>query len=174
MAENKLTNDNIASNAAIATTKLGAGAVVQVVNTMDVTKKTGTTQLPIDDTIPQITEGDEYMTCSITPKSTTNKLLIQVVAYASPSAADNMGIALFQDATANALNSFVFYVATATAIFPFTINHYMAAGTTSATTFRVRIGRGTTGATTTFNGSNGSRLMGGSMGSSITITEIAV
>ena len=37
-----------------------------------------------DDTIPQNTEGDEYMTLSITPTSTSSKLLITVNAYSQP------------------------------------------------------------------------------------------
>ncbi len=49
----------------------------------------------------------------------------------------------------------------------------MTAGTTTPTTFHVRAG-GATGATVTVNGSSGSRLYGGAVTSSITITEIAV
>ena len=51
--------------------------VVQVVNVKDGEVATGTTQIAADDTIPQNTEGDEYMTLSITPKSTSNILLIE-------------------------------------------------------------------------------------------------
>lgn len=42
-----------------------------------------------------------------------------------------------------------------------------------ATTFKVRIG-GTSAGATTFNGSGGGRKLGGVMASSITITEIKV
>ena len=49
--------------------------------------------------------------------------------------------------------------------------HYMAAGTTSATTFKVRIGADLSG-TTTFNGRSGGRQAGGVVSSSITIWEI--
>jgi hypothetical protein len=49
--------------------------------------------------------------------------------------------------------------------------HYMAAGTTSATTFKVRIGAVTSG-TITFNGIGSARKLGGVLASSITITEI--
>ena len=53
------------------------------------------------------------------------------------------------------------------------IRHEMAAGTTSSTTFKVRIG-GSTAGTLTFNGSGGSGLFAGTIASSLSVTEIAV
>ena len=150
------------------------GINVQTVNTQTGAVATGTTALPVDDTIPQITEGDEYMTLAITPTSATNKLLIEVAAYLSNSnALTAVCAALFQDATANALAAGLSVNTTANYGNVISFSHYMTAGTTSATTFRVR-GGGATGATTTFNGSAGSRYYGGVMASSITITEIQV
>ena len=52
--------------------------LVQVVNTQTGAVATGTTVMPIDDTIPQNTEGDQYMTLAITPTHASNKLLIEV------------------------------------------------------------------------------------------------
>lgn len=49
-------------------------------------------------------------------------------------------------------------------------NHIMTAGTTSATTFKVRCG-GNAAGTTTFNGQATARKYGGVMASSIQITE---
>lgn len=147
------------------------GPVAQVVNTQTGAVATGTTVIPFDDTIPQNTEGDEYMTLSITPKATTNKLKIDVVVMISNSLADNISVALFQDSTANALAALSTFIDTATAVRHVSFTHYMAAGTTSSTTFKVRAGRSTTG-TVTFNGQLGGRLFGGTAASSITITEI--
>ena len=58
---------------------LPAGSTVQVVNVMDSALATGTTVMVYDDTIPQNTEGDEYMTLAIIPTNSSNKLLIEVV-----------------------------------------------------------------------------------------------
>jgi hypothetical protein len=146
--------------------------IVQVVNTLSVTKSTGITAITADDSIPQITEGDEYMTLAITPTSATNKLLIQVTANVSQSNNGQLCVALFQDATANALACAVNANTPNDLVRPICLTYYMVAGTTSATTFRVRAG-GNTGATTTFNGAAGSRFYGGVLTSSITITEIA-
>jgi hypothetical protein len=159
------------SNARFDQAALPLGAVVQEAITLNVTKQTGTTLIPIDDTIPQITEGDEYMNVTITPKSTTNKLRIEAVANVSSGAASNaIVIALFQDSTANALNAGWQRTQTNDGPMQLTLRHEMAAGTTSATTFRIRIGAQSAG-TVTFNGVAATRYFGGVMTSSISITE---
>jgi len=83
--------------------------------------------------------------------------------------------ALFQDSTANALAAMVLKSGdTQTGFGPNVFTHYMTAGTVSETTFKIRAGVNASGGTFTFNGNSGSRLMGGVMASSITITEIKV
>ena len=153
--------------------QLVAGSVVQVVNVIDGAVNTGTTLLPIDDTIPQNTEGVEFMTLAITPKATTNKLKIEVViGFAHSSTNSTLVSALFQDSTADALAAMpVSRNAGANETVNLVYTHYMAAGTTSETTFKVRAGSSAAG-TTTFNGAAASRRFGGVMASSITITEI--
>lgn len=151
------------------------GSTVQIVNTITGAFSSGTTAIPLDDTIPQITEGTEFMTLAITPTSATNKLLIHVLAcIGSGSAEVNVNGALFQDATANALATVSLSTATAgSRIENMSIIYYMTAGTTSSTTFRFRAGDNG-GNTTNFNGFGGSRKFGGTMASSITISEIKV
>ena len=155
-------------------TGFGGGKVVQVVNFTTGAVATGTTTVPNDDTIPQNTEGDEYMTLAITPTNASNKLFIQVVAMFSHSSYGvRMYTLLFQDSTANALASQEGSNPYATLADIGQLNHYMTAGTTSATTFKVRLGTHGAG-TTTFNGRGGGRNHGGVYSSSITITEISV
>lgn len=152
----------------------GVGSVVQMVSTLSTANATGTTTIPLDTTIPQNTEGNQFMTLAITPKSTTNNLVIQVVALASHSVnTGNIIMALFQDSTANALAATNIYQTTATAPGILTINHTMAAGTTSATTFKIRIG-GNAAGTTTFNSGSGigANLFGSITKSSIVIWEV--
>lgn len=148
-----------------------AGNVIQVVNYQTGAVATGTTTIPIDDTIPQNTEGTEFMALAITPISSTSKLLIGVSAILTHPNNNNFTLALFQDSAANALAATIVYQ-TAAALTQVELNHYMTAGTTSSTTFKVRAG-GNVAGTVTFNGMSGSRLYGGSLASSITITEIA-
>ena len=146
--------------------------LVQTVNTETGAVATGTTLMPIDDTIPQNTEGNEVMTQAITPTHADNKLLIEVVVImANATSGRNLEVALFQDSTANALASTFSYMATGGGCHVNTLNHYMAAGITSSTTFKVRIGSASSG-TITFNGYSGARKHGGVASSSITISEI--
>ena len=143
---------------------------IQIVNTPNGSVATGTTTIPFDDTIPQNTEGNEYMTCAITPTNASSTLEIDVLWCGGSSVANYMAVCLFQDSTANALAvswNDTFQANSPTSI---TIKYLMTAGTTSATTFKVRAG-GITAGTTTFNGLTGSRYFGGVMASRITIKE---
>lgn len=150
-----------------------AGTVLQVVNYTTGAVATGTTTIPSDDTIPQNTEGNQYMTLAITPTSATSKLRIDVVVQLAHSASGGRILAaLFQDSTANALAASTQGFVDASKPLMLSFTHYMTSGTTSSTTFNVRAGSAQAG-TTTFNGSAGARLYGGVSSSSITITEIA-
>ena len=152
--------------------------IVQRVNTQTGAVATGTTVLPKDDTIPQNTEGDQVMSLSITPKSTSNILYIQVViaSIATSANGESTIAALFQDTTANALAvgmcGHASGVAAANQVWSTSFIHKMTAATISSTTFKVRVGCGV-GGTTTFNGASAGRYFGGVAASSITITEVS-
>ena len=154
-------------------TVFAPGAQIQMVSTQTGAVATGTTLIPADNTIPQQTEGDQYMTLAITPKSATSKLIIEIVASASTSSAGNNNIiaALFQDAAANALATAWATVAGAQVTI-LSFCHVMTSGTTSSTTFKVRLGQQFAG-TLTFNGTGGAGYFGGVMASSIVIREVA-
>lgn len=157
----------------VAALKLGGTSkFVQVVNTQTGAVASGTTSIPNDDTIPANTEGDQYMSLAITPTSATNVLKIDVVFnHNCGNGGSRQAVALFQDTTGPALAVAHFNVYDASVGNCVTFTHYMVAGTTSATTFKVRAGANS-GQTTTFNGNGGNRLYGGVMASSITIMEL--
>lgn len=165
-ASQTLTNKDISSS----TNTFPTGMAVQQVSTLSTAVATGTTVIPADDTIPQNTEGDEYMTRAITPKSTTNRLVIEVNVFASSSIATQIAVALFQDTTANALAATAQWQHQNGGMVNLKLTYEMAAGTTSSTTFKVRAG-GHAAGTTTFNGTAGARLFGGITKSSIVIFE---
>ena len=143
---------------------------VQIVSTQTGAVATGTTTIPLDDSIPQISEGDQYMSVSITPTSATNKLFIQVVTNSSADSIKTNTAALFVDSTANALAAVSNTTRSGGDLLIVSFNHNMTAGSTSAMTFKVRMGTDS-GGTLTFNGSGGARRYGGVIASSITITE---
>jgi hypothetical protein len=132
---------------------------------------TGTGAIPQDDTIPQITEGTEFMTRTITPKHASNLLQIDVVLYCGQSADTTTQMALFVGTTANALAAVATDAYSTRQEVP-TLRHIVVAGATSELTFRVRAS-GSSG-TISFNGQGGGRRFGGVAGSSITITEYSV
>jgi hypothetical protein len=153
----------------------GGGKLVQQVTNHTNAIVTGTTSLPQDTTIPQNTEGNALFELAITPESATNRLRIVVLVQAV-TAADGqiLGIALFQDSTADALNCGWGFNHSGNQNITLHMDYEMAAGTTSATTFKVRGGRSPAG---TFHMNRSLYLWMGSpprMYSSITIQEIAV
>lgn len=149
-----------------------SGTPVQVVETDLLTAGTVATVIPTDDTIPQITEGTEIMTASITPKFATSTLFVEVsVNCAVNTLGSSCVAAVFQDAGVNALaasfvqgggNDFGSQVV---------VRFKVAASNTTARTFRVRVGPGTA-VTMTYNGNAGTRRFGGVSTSSIQITEV--
>ena len=146
--------------------------ILQVVNTQTGAVATGTTVMPWDDTIPQNTEGDQYMTLAVTPTSASSYLMIDVIAHVSSSVSNYISGALFVDSTVGALAAVMRFEATATGFDVFTLRHYVASASTTARTYKFRAG-GSYAGTTTFNGNIGARKLGGVLSSSITITEIA-
>ncbi len=147
------------------------GGTLQTVSTSDGAVATGTTVIPSDDTIPQITEGDEYMTLAITPKSAASTLYISVVGVFGSSATRNVNMALFVDATADAIAADGAFLDNSTGTVTIPLAHKVASGSTTARTYRVRAGLNA-GGTITFNGAGGGRYFGGVSSSSITIKEV--
>lgn len=173
-------NTNIAAAAAIdgsklatssvGNTQLAVGVPVQVVSVAYSAVATGTTTIPNDDTVPQNTEGTEFMTLAITPKSATNMLKIELTAMLSHSAAVGVIGALFKDTTASAIaaspvrNTAAGEANTLSFVCP------IVAGSTSEITFKFRAG-GDGAGTLTFNGDGGARKLGAITKSSLVITE---
>lgn len=156
---------------AVTAEKLASGVPVQEVSTAYSNVATGTTTIPFDDTSPQITEGVEFMTQTITPTSPTNTLIIEVEMMLSISANGQRMCALFQGSQPNALAAKSTYVGSYPDPVVLTMRHKMTAGTTSPITFRVRGGSEIAG-TWTFNGSGGGRRFGTTSKSSIKVTEV--
>ncbi len=145
-------------------------SILQKVTVFDSAIDSGTTIIPLDDTIPQITEGDEYMTLAITPKRSDSKLLIEVQAAFNASISVMVVGALFRDATVDAVGAVVEPIRAInwnnTMVFSFEVN----STATSLTTFRFRMGPDNA-ATVRFNSQTAGRIFGGISNSHIKITE---
>jgi len=152
--------------------------VIQIVYTSTSSLVDCSTAMPFDDTIPQNTEGDEVLTLAITPSRATNILHILFHGFALQSAlAMTTQFALFQDATADALAASASCYSGSNNADPggdeIILSHYMAAGTTSSTTFKIRVGPSANNSYV--NGDDaGNRLYGGVANTILTITEFFV
>lgn len=150
------------------------GEIIQTVSTFTGSLATGSTTMPYDNTIPQISEGNEYMTLAITPTAAVNILDVHTQGiWSIATATSNISAALFNtdlDAT-NALAAAATVPRSTAETIVLGFNYVVRAPTTSATTFRVRAG-GASGNTVSFNGQTGTILFGGVSNSFIRIKEI--
>jgi hypothetical protein len=163
------------------------GEVVKTYGTRSTASATGATPLPVDDTIPQKTEGNNYLSASnataaadvtgtLVNSSRCNILSARVTAQLASSNTDNaIAGALFLNADADAVAAgTASRPATANARCTLTLEYYgpnLDSG--GARIGSVNFSAGTASAgTTTFNGSAGARTFGGRMGSQIICQEI--
>lgn len=150
----------------------GHGTVAQFVEAETAAYSTAGTILPVDDTIPQNTEGDEILTVAITPTNASSTLKIEVdVAVQLNVAAGVFACAVFVDTTANAIAARAGTVATTDKPETLIFVHTLSAASTSARTYKVRCGSATA-TDLKINGDNSTRLFGGVMASSLTVTEV--
>lgn len=147
------------------------GMLRQCVTTTNNSTASGTGVIPYDNSIPQSGEGDELMTRTITPRSASSTLKVDVTIFGTYSATGQVSMALFKDAETSARSAIAEYYVTGKAQ-GITLTYTMVAGSTSSMTFRVRVG-GDGASGFLFNGDGGgTRLFGGVAGSQITVTEI--
>ena len=161
----------------LSTAALGStGKVLQVVKSTTASVITCGTNIPFDDTIPQNTEGNEVLTATITPSSATSNLYIKFFCSGNQSGSGGNGVmaALFVDSTANAFS--VFGVPNQGANWQTTISlaASVASSSTTARTYKVRVGS-SGGITFYVNGNNvGTRVFGGASVAMLEIWEVEV
>lgn len=138
------------------------------------TVTTCSTAIPADNTIPQNTEGNEVITCAITPGSASTTLIIRCVIPIATNthASKYVTAALFQDSTAGALAATAQFRVAAAETRSIVLEHKMTSGTTSATTFKVRVGPDAN-TVYTLADSAGTRLFGGVATIVMTIDEVS-
>lgn len=146
------------------------GEVVQKVMTIDGATASTTTILPSDNTVPQNTEGAEFITRAIVPVNHSNLLFVEATILTCTSAG-NFVSALFQDSTAAAFAASMGESDSSTRASNMNLNYVLAAGTVASTTFKVRAGPSQAG-TLRFNGSGAAGVFADTVESSILkITE---
>lgn len=133
---------------------------------------TGTTLIPNDNTIPQITEGDQILTLTAQFSHRDSAALIEVNAsFANDTGGGATSLALFQDGAANAIAAQQYRVPALNVMIGAALIHYIPRiGKAGPVVFTVRLGH-SVASTTTFNGASGVGLFGGVLPSMIRVTE---
>lgn len=147
------------------------GDVVQVQRTDDGAAATGSTGISFDDSVPQNTEGDQFLSQAITVQAAPNVLQTRSEVMLAVSNQTVVTMALFRDSTAAALTACGELPAAANNPFVLQLHHAAKAGAAAATTMKVRLGRNSSG-TVTLNGAGGGRSLGGASNSYIEVSEI--
>ncbi len=154
----------------------GGGGIIQTIHKDYRSFFSTTALIPLDDSIPQNTEGAQVFTQAITPTSSSNFIKITVVLNISNSNVNNLHTAaVFKDSGANAIGAgWAKCVGTNAPSSPMVINFTDSPNTTSAVTYKVRVGySGNTASTVQVNGGSGLRYMGGALASGMTLQEIS-
>ena len=146
-----------------------AESVVQTVTSATTSVITCSTTIPVDNTIPQNTEGTEVITQAITPRYANSRLKIEVdVPYGAGGAGYNTG-ALFVDSTAGAIAAFPMNIDGAGSFQTAKYTYIVSSASTTARTYKLRVGPAS--GTSYVNSYNSTSFFGGTMAARITITE---
>ncbi len=128
------------------------------------------TIMPIDDTIPQNTEGTEILSASLTPKSATSRIRVRFTGYCSPNSVTHTGAALFIDSGASAVQGAVVTHAGSSSPQQISFEYEYVPGDASAHTYKVRVGPET--GTMRMNGTSAGRYFGGISAATLVVQEI--
>lgn len=129
------------------------------------------TQIPFDDTIPQITEGTEILSAQITPKATTHRIRVRFNGFAGGSNGDDLTAAIFLNGAANAICAGAFTVSNNNDNISMTLEFEHSPNSTSQQTYTIRVGPRTNNPMR-MNGTTAARKFGGTARSTLILEEI--
>jgi hypothetical protein len=150
----------------------GVGSAIQEVRSSNATWTTLATDIPVDDTIPDVAEGTQVLDVSITPTNAASVLIIEASVPIFSTAKTIFGIALFVDGTAAALAAVADTVENSGYTVG-TIVHCLSAGSVSARSYRLRVGPDTAASDIFLNGDNTARKFGGVQQAWIRVREVS-
>ncbi|MCA9790031.1 MAG: hypothetical protein KC462_09665 [Cyanobacteria bacterium HKST-UBA05] len=155
-------------------TSASPGGLVQRVTVPFTTQTTVPSSIiPLDNSTPQNTEGTELFTGTITPTNAANKLVVRVFMPLLENGSNGTAIgALFRDSTASAV-AVAAHFATSGGIFQLACEYEVVAGSTSATTFKWRMGTNSAYTLYVNRTLTYATLFAGAGNAYMTITEVA-
>lgn len=144
------------------------GSVLQVLQNQYTANADLTTDLPIDDTVPTNTEGDQVLSQAITLAAAANKVLINVDLWGGAASSANVAMALFRGTICIAANGWD--ISSAGVHRCGSMCFLDTPGSVGPHTYTVRVGTNTP--TLRLNGTATGRLFGGVGVSTLTLMEI--
>lgn len=151
-----------------------SGAVLQTRSASTSAASTITTAAGAADAIPQSTQGGQVLTLAITPTSALNYLEIEAIVQVSAdtgSAGFILG-ALFRDSASAAFAANLMNAPLAQYNHQLVVRGRILAGSTAATTFKLRVGMVTSGSVRINTSFAGNQLLGGVAVTALKITEV--
>lgn len=152
---------------------LPAGSVVdsaEAVNTAGTPAVT--TTIPLDNTIPQISEGTQVLQVQITPKSATNKLRVRVSGMWTNSSGPATNVWAIFNGGANAIRAAAGYVPVTDALFPFSGEVEYVPGSTTMQTITLRLGKAGGAGSVLYDSVSAGLVFGGAAAVTLTVEEI--
>lgn len=167
-----ITSSDLSDFATAAKATIPNGSVIGSTHAVYTANADITTIIPVDGTIPQISEGVQVLSVSYAPQSTTNKLRISVRYNGSVNTTGAcLSAALFVNGAANAVRSSYTTIPTGNYNQADSFEYEYTPGSTSAQALTVRVGPGSA-ATARLNGTPTATVHGGTMATTITVQEI--
>jgi hypothetical protein len=148
-----------------------SGHVIQSTTKKETSLSTLSAQISFTDSVPQITDGTQIISDTITPSSSASKIKIRCVIPVSTDYETPVCAALFKNSESDALAVAAQDIPSHNSFNSIVLEHYDSPQSTSVTTYIVRIGSDEA-CTITINGINGARLFGGKMGVTLTLEEL--
>lgn len=143
------------------------GALQMVFTSTSALIDTSGTSISDSDSIPQNTDGTQILTLSITPISSSSFLWINFTTGGTSTASSASIVALFVDSTADALAAQYMSENGSGRAFSGSLDYIVASGSTSARTYKIRIG----GGDFQVNASSSGQSFNGTASTTLTIIE---
>ena len=144
--------------------------IAQSIRTDNGSYSSSTATIPFDNTPPLNTDGFEFMTVAITPRSATNRLVIEAQMHCSSGSPDTKSMCLFKDSDSEAMRVAAGYNG-ANEMINVQLSHEMIAGTTNQIIFKIRVGN-TIGTTVYMNSNTNAARYAGLINSYVKVTEV--
>lgn len=131
-----------------------------------------TTRVPYDNTVPTSTEGQEVITATYSASSASDFIDITFEASVTVNVTDYIIATLFIDSGTAAIKSVPLWAFNTDSPQLLRLKHRVAATTTTARIYRIRVGPGTAGTTVFINGDSAGAKFGGTMKTFLDIAQV--